>query len=179
MALHEGLHCREDAANVSGERTGMLLADEPLSHAWFAALDEKIRQVAGVLEYLRVQPIGPEERFHAQKARQELCKISEGLRKYLATLEIEIRRLCVNRTLDRTKNELFAARSLEEMNGKRLLKTSTRHRRNIESKNGLSPGEKVMNHLFRWWRPCGSNCTRGAQRLAETRVTEVDGRLVQ
>lgn len=39
-------------------------------------------------------------------------------------------------------------------------------------------GKKVTHHLFRWWKPFSPNCDCDTQRLAETRMTEVDGRLV-
>lgn len=39
-------------------------------------------------------------------------------------------------------------------------------------------GKKVIHHLFRWWKPSSPNCDCDVQRLPETRMTEVDGRLV-
>lgn len=44
----------------------------------------------------------------------------------------------------------------------------------VASFSGLSPGEIVMKFLMRWWGPRGS-CARDTKRIAEDRVTEVDG----
>lgn len=177
MVLLEALTCREDAAEVS-KRSGGSPADELLSPTWFAELDDKIDELARILLCLQDLPIGSQKRSYAQEARQELSDICKELRQYLAAIDDEIRRLCVHRTVDQTETEPHVTENPQDTYRKRQLKATTSFR-GFGSKCGFSPREKVMNRLFKWWRPCGPDCVRDAQRFAETRMTEVDGRLVQ
>lgn len=167
---------------------------EPFSDAWFADLDESIDTITKLFEELQTSELTPEDQSYINEAEHGLCAVQDELMDCLTTLEKAKRR---NRATcgdyeahDRSSGsgdggdhdrrsgpKPFFAKTPDRLGDRAAFNLPTKS--NSVSILSSTPGDNVMQQLFRWWRPRGPCCIRGTTRLHDARLTEVDGRLIQ
>lgn len=167
-ALLEALRSRENSTDISNKRSGKPPTGGLLQ------VDETLYGIFDMLTYSGNSTIELQQTSNEQQATRELSGSSEGPRPCLTTTGSDAKSLCVDRKAGETETEQPVGQSLVN-NGQQLLLRST-YLQGPGSKNVLSKG---TNKMIRWWQPCDPICGRHTLRLAETRMTEVDGRLVQ
>lgn len=173
---------------------------EPFSDEWFADLDDSIDTITNTFNELRMSQSDPEPEDHDDIIDAEcgLIDIQNELMDCLAALQSA--KSGIKTTGDsrghRKKDGDSDDRKRDRDRKKQNRPTGSKHfftkthdgcqkrdasrapAKSTGSRFALSPGEKAMKELFRWWRLCGPGSVRDAKRLGEARLTEVDGRLI-
>lgn len=166
---------------------------QALSDEWFADLDESIDTITNTFDELRVSKSAPEDHDYLIDAERNIIDVQNELLDCLEALQKAKRRLRKNDAScekDADREEDRGRDSYDEPSGTTPFFVQTPDRckkeeapeaptKSTSPTVNLSPGEKVMKQLLRWWRPCGPGCVRHAKRLDEARMTEVNGRFIQ
>lgn len=164
----------------------MQRATVPLSNEWFAELDESLDTITNTFEELRLSQPAPEDDPYIKDTEQGLADIQNELIDCLASLQNAKRNLRKS-TGDCDDNEDSDVESPEwdRQRGRyrsipffaqtpRLSTRPSNSRTRATGRSGMSPGEEVMKHVFRWWQPCGPGCVRTGARLDGPRMIEID-----
>lgn len=173
LALIEALRSCENADNASDRNGDSVPHDGSSADSFFIKLDETAHELAGILKHIEDSPSQLQEQVNKHEASREGSGISEGSRQYLVPIGNMAKRICVG------GNKIKKLVGPNLGNHRKEQVKASAHSIGSGPRHYLSPGKKVISHVFRWWRPCDQNCDRAVERLAETRMTEVDGRLVQ
>lgn len=174
----------------------------PLSDEWFADLDQSFNNIDKLLEELQQEGTqsSQQDYHHIMSADQCLSEMQGDLTQCLTTLRAENRHpeskasergdFLLHASGDYHAGQMYNEESghddVEALIGSDAFFARTPKRfchsddlgaslKLTASKSPPSPGENVMKQLFKWWRPCGSNCERHIRRTGDDRKTEVDG----
>lgn len=155
---------------------------QPLSDEWFADLDESINAVTNAFEEMRLARHEPEVQNEVMDAERVLSGAQDELVDCLVALQnVKQKAPYRSRASEHDGHDkwshspAFFAQTPDRFKHEEAPGSPTK---STTSLLNMALGEKVMKHLFAWWRPDGPGRVRNGERLDEVRMTDVDAHLL-